>query len=155
MTAPRPLCAIGGCRVAVRAPGDLCFACARVARDIERRRKQSESMKANHAARRKVNLPIVVEDMRPLYVDIGARVGYVCAASTGPCRVSECRHHLDAEPTCSIRVANRGPNELRVVGEALGVTRERSRQIEQVALRRIARARADVYRALLTFADGE
>lgn len=85
-----------------------------------------------------------------------------CADGERPCPFVSCRHHLyldelvgslklnfpDIEPdelaeTCSLDVADRGGASLEVVGDLLNVTRERTRQIEEKALRLVAiRARA-------------
>ena len=79
--------------------------------------------------------------------DFGAAIGYVCAASSGPCRVTECRLHLGADG-CAVRVANAGEHTLEETARHLAgdtyrgkpVTRERLRQIEEKAKRKITRA---------------
>lgn len=80
--------------------------------------------------------------------DYGHAIGYVCAASTGPCRIDDCRHHLIGDG-CAIRVAN-GHTEptLEQVADWLGpesthgerMSRERIRQIETAAIAKIRRA---------------
>jgi hypothetical protein len=69
-----------------------------------------------------------------------------------PCRWHSCRYHLSStttagreiptepgvlNPTCALDVADRGEHSLEEVGEILGVTRERIRQIEAVALAKL------------------
>ncbi len=81
-----------------------------------------------------------------------------CVDGERPCPWVACRHHLalDVQPetgsiklnfphiepgelpeSCSLDVAERGPQTLDAVGKLLNVTRERLRQIETVALRRL------------------
>jgi hypothetical protein len=76
-----------------------------------------------------------------------------------PCPYVSCRYHLylnvqrrtgrvtltfprrevgDIPETCAIDVAERGPQTLQQVGEMLNVSRERVRQIEKAAVRRMA-----------------
>ena len=45
------------------------------------------------------------------------------------------------EETCALDVADRGPLTLHEVGQILGITRERVRQIQEQARRRIKRSR--------------
>lgn len=62
----------------------------------------------------------------------------------GPCTHRECRYHLahrgywehETAPNrdCSLDVANEGPHTLEQVADALGVSAERVRQLEQQAL---------------------
>ena len=86
---------------------------------------------------------------------------------TRPCPWAACRHHLliesersrgglrvhpharDVDPvvalfamehTCSLDAADEGPRTLNEVSELLGVTRERVRQIEEAALRKLGRS---------------
>lgn len=67
-----------------------------------------------------------------------------------PCPWLSCRHSLAAEPgwrggsSCALDVvdANPGGVTLETVGDLLGLTRERIRQLEVRVLRQIGRARA-------------
>ena len=49
------------------------------------------------------------------------------------------RSLVTVEHTCSLDVADSGPKTLDEVGELLGVCKERVRQIEEVALRKLSR----------------
>ena len=70
-----------------------------------------------------------------------------CADVQRPCKWRGCRYHMRtnqdptmsklvprSSPSCSLDVAEEGANTLEEVGVLLGVTRERARQIERVAL---------------------
>lgn len=66
-----------------------------------------------------------------------------------PCRQTGCRYHLDhdrgrgtartSDETCSLDLAERGGMTLEEVGDVLGITRERIRQIEAKALTKLGR----------------
>jgi hypothetical protein len=78
-----------------------------------------------------------------------------CARAPRPCPFVGCRHHLaldvtssgsiriaypdadEGRETCSLDVADDGEHTLEEVGELLNLTRERIRQIEDTALRKI------------------
>lgn len=74
-----------------------------------------------------------------------------CVDGPRPCAFVHCRHHLASkvlpasrrlkvralargQDSCALDVADRGPHTLKEVGELLGVTRERVRQVEIGAL---------------------
>jgi hypothetical protein len=61
-----------------------------------------------------------------------------CIDGPRPCPHVRCRHHLAEGPldvdSCSLDVADRGPVNLTEIGRLLGVSRERARQIEAMAL---------------------
>lgn len=67
-----------------------------------------------------------------------------------PCGWLVCRHNIAAEPgwsggdSCALDVADQHPGgvTLEEIGQTLGLTRERVRQIEVRVLRQISRARA-------------
>lgn len=84
-----------------------------------------------------------------------------CEHAERPCPWVSCRHHLylevnrrngsikfvfpDLEPdelthSCSLDLADDGPHTLDMLGEALNFTRERVRQLEDIALRAYQRA---------------
>lgn len=80
-----------------------------------------------------------------------------CRYGPRPCPFVTCRHHLFLEvkenhaiqltfgdhdvdeipETCSLDVAERGAHTLHEVGEILGITRERLRQIEETGMRKL------------------
>ena len=62
-----------------------------------------------------------------------------------PCPWLKCRHHIWTDVSkkrdlpvhsCALDVADEGPHTLEQLGELLGLTRERMRQIEEMALHR-------------------
>lgn len=72
-----------------------------------------------------------------------------------PCGWSGCRHHLDSyADTCSLDVADRvalgDELTLDAIGQMIGLTRERVRQLEAQALRRLAKRGGELakYRSL-------
>ena len=82
-----------------------------------------------------------------------------CVGGERPCPWVSCRHHLyldvkpsgsvqlnfpDKEPweipqTCALDVADEGGTSLETAGKYLGLTRERARQIEAVAMTKVRR----------------
>lgn len=54
-----------------------------------------------------------------------------------------CRHALPVQPDgterCVLVLSNRGPYTLEEIGQMMGLTRERIRQIEQSALRKLGK----------------
>jgi len=58
-----------------------------------------------------------------------------------PCPRITCKWHLAIDgsltESCAIDVADRGPHLLREIGEILGITRERVRQIESNAIAKL------------------
>ena len=86
-----------------------------------------------------------------------------CASVERPCPYVSCSHHLflsvnpetgtlklnpsyqspedmPADSSCSLDVAERGEHTLEEVGEFMGTTRERSRQLEESAFRKLYKA---------------
>ena len=61
-----------------------------------------------------------------------------CVDGPRPCPHSTCRYHLDADVhSCALDVADLGPQVQDTIGTLLGVTKERARQIEAQALRKL------------------
>lgn len=78
--------------------------------------------------------------------------GGLCVQHKEPCPEIGCRYHLhsDAKPdqiaaaptpmvTCTLKLANRGCMTLEEVGIAMGITRERVRQIERTGVLHMGR----------------
>ncbi len=65
-----------------------------------------------------------------------------CQNRRRPCPYTSCAMHLgfDGTETCTLDVADRGGVALAEVGEAMGISRERARQIEESALRKLRKA---------------
>jgi len=61
-----------------------------------------------------------------------------------PCKQSWCKWHLSSEKaSCVLDVADEGAT-LDEVGDIFGVSRERVRQIEEIALRKLARRQGEI-----------
>lgn len=68
-----------------------------------------------------------------------------CVDGPRPCPWQSCRHHLEAaEHSCSLDLADRGALTLDLVGEVFGLTRERTRQIEAIAIAKLKRRLKDL-----------
>jgi len=130
-----------------------------VSRD-QRRSRRARSVKAltiNFA-----RLPLSIQARaRQLYPDTGhwrPQTRADCRGVARPCPYVSCRHHLyldvprrtgalklnfpDIEPhemadSCSLDVADRGPQSLCDCGDMLNITRERTRQIEVMGMAKI------------------
>jgi hypothetical protein len=104
---------------------------------------------------------LTAEDLRTLQLHAPdrPRVRADCEGGERPCPWASCRHHLgldlsqagnvrevegwdDGGPTCALDVADQGGVTLEEVGELLGLTRERVRQVEVRALLHVRRAAA-------------
>jgi hypothetical protein len=68
-----------------------------------------------------------------LYLDVNPETGSIKVNSPG-------RDVWDLPATCALDLADRGPQTLQTIGELLGITRERVRQIEAKALKRLRAA---------------
>lgn len=79
--------------------------------------------------------------------------GGKCTRVAGECEARSCRYNLldndgnqttsrgpSREESCAIRVGNQGGEALERIAERMGISRERVRQIENVALRKLKRA---------------
>lgn len=89
-----------------------------------------------------------------------------CVDGPRPCPWVSCMHHLafdvtprggitenfpdveleDLPDTCALDVADRGPHTLGEVGERMNITRERARQLEEAALRKLGHTGERGYR---------
>jgi hypothetical protein len=113
----------------------------------------------NHSRR---HLRLVAERAEPSNLP---RTRADCEGGPRPCPLISCRHNLSADvtfaggvrvhwlpedepdrPTCALDLAERQGMGERDVGEALGCSRERVRQIEHRALKKIARPMAKANR---------
>jgi len=93
------------------------------------------------------------EELSAAIADVKPRTRADCIGGPRPCPFVSCRHHLyleisgdklkinapnievwDMVDSCSLDLADRGEMRLAAIGEVLGLTRERIRQIEGHAL---------------------
>jgi hypothetical protein len=56
-----------------------------------------------------------------------------------PCQATQCRYHLSSSPTqtCALDVADAGEHTLEEVADIMNLSRERIRQLEWRALRKL------------------
>ncbi len=82
------------------------------------------------------HLPVIVDAQRPTVRGDCLPGGH---NEQRPCRWRECRYHLlDAtKETCALDVADLGGVTLDEIGTLFGLTRERIRQIEEKAVRKL------------------
>lgn len=86
-----------------------------------------------------------------------------CEKAPRPCPWVSCRYHLWTErllsssenifdmwqeDTCALDIAANGPHTLEETGRAVGLTRERARQIEVTAIKKASRLKLSVIRSL-------
>lgn len=114
-----------------------------------KRAQEREIRRAEHADVEELELRRELDATRP-------RTRADCATVPRPCHFLSCRHNLGLELTpsgtiraldleeleelgesCALDVADRGGVTLEEIGGLLGVTRERVRQIEERAARRV------------------
>lgn len=90
------------------------------------------------------NLPVLEEP--PHSRNLLEETEGACLRAPGQCPATACRFHMfepraklgPAGETCAIKLADGGPLTLDEVGQAMGVTRERVRQIQNGALAKVA-----------------
>lgn len=147
------------CGLAFRGKADRCLACRLSSRKERMRRAAARArQKAKEAATARKATPAPprpeVEPTAKLgaFRDVGHGQGYRCLLLPDPCAEVRCRHHLERGATCALREAAAGAKTLGEVGVLLGVTRERVRQIEAVAKRKLGR-RAQALRHLFEEED--
>lgn len=104
--------------------------------------------------------PVVPVAGKP--VDLYVASDGKCRDVAGPCPHVVCRHHLDCRTegwqvprprecsyTCALEVAEMGSHSASEVGYALGLGRERVRQIEKRALAKIRRRAPELFEVFL------
>jgi hypothetical protein len=76
-------------------------------------------------------------------IDIHEETAGRCLAVPSMRACELCRHALPVQPggteRCVLVLSNRGPYTLEEIGQMMGLTRERIRQIEQSAMRKLAK----------------
>lgn len=112
---------------------------------IRRRKKRSLHVGRDPGGETRLGKFLYPETVPPMPATRGG-----CAAISRPCPFVRCRHHLyadvsiagtirlnhpgvevwDMRQSCSLDVADEGPHCLEDIGELLGLTRERIRQVE-------------------------
>ena len=122
-----------------------------VSRRTSRRRRMASRGKSVSERGEQVVYPKWAGKIRP-------RMRGDCARGARPCPWVSCRHHLyldyyprygkirlnfpelevwEMRETCALDVADRGFKQLQAVGDVLGITRERVRQIECAAIEKL------------------
>lgn len=133
-----------------------------VSRDVLRSRRKREVRATTLSGKRYTKLELAVLQAENAGApDEFPRTRGDCELAARPCPFVRCKHHLfldihptsgsmklnfpDIEPdqmgeSCSLDVAERGGTSLELVGEYMNLTRERTRQIEVMALKKMAAA---------------
>jgi hypothetical protein len=121
--------------------------------DAQGKKPQTKTIWAKSLLRQARHTPAsLVDEVPPLHKTRGE-----CVEGPRPCPRVSCKHHLyldvtkaggltinrpedvmDLEVTCVLDVAAEGPHSLEEIAILLGITRERVRQIEEVALMKVA-----------------
>lgn len=100
--------------------------------------------------------PGKVFDVLGMRLNVLQMSGGACLEGDAPCDLQICRYHLDdygagwnhqprgplPEP-CAIKLANEGPQTLQAIADALCLTRERVRQLENLALWKVGKTGAE------------
>lgn len=86
----------------------------------------------------------------PIHPNVFEETEGACRLACNPCTQTQCRYHLGVRnldaallsgdetlPTCALEVAGNGPHTLEDISQLLGVTKERVRQLEAAALRKL------------------
>lgn len=100
---------------------------------------------ARHYAQARKAERLPTSPVQSVRLNVFDDTGGACAARPGPCKELVCRYHLGNErwaperlqEPCVLRLASAGPMTLEEIGLAMGLTRERVRQIEVEALRKL------------------
>jgi hypothetical protein len=95
-----------------------------------------------------------VFDLLGMRLNVYQETGGTCTLEPGPCTQTICRMHMldgipsvtgrqhqqDLDEPCAMKIAQDERLTLKQVGDRLGITRERARQIETAALSKLERA---------------